>query len=84
VLVAGIVVGILASLQVPIVRRVPAALLLVAAASAVGVFLAHSHGYPGRFTVHAIPLASALTAIAANAMASGFTGSNGRVTQGNA
>ena len=81
VLVAGVLVGMLASLQFPISRRVPAALLLVAAGSAVGVFLAHSHGYPGRFTVHAIPLASALTAIAANTMTIGFTGSDWRASQ---
>ena len=51
-------------LQVPIVRNVPAALVIVAAGATVGSFLVHVHAYPGRISVHLVPLMSALTFIA--------------------
>jgi hypothetical protein len=66
VMAAGCVIGVLALLQVPSARRLPAALVLTAAGSAIGAFFAHAHGYPGRFSLHAVPLASAITAIAAS------------------
>ena len=65
VVVAGVMVGVLAAAQVAFAKAIPAGLLLVAIGSTVAAFLAHSHGYPGRFTVHVIPLAAAMTAIAA-------------------
>ena len=65
VVVAGVLVGLLATLQLSFSRSIPAGLLLAAIGSVVAAFLAHSHGYPGRFTVHLIPLASAITVIAA-------------------
>ena len=64
VMVAGLVIGVAALMQVPVARRVPAALVLTAAGSAAGAFFAHAHGYPGRFSIHALPLASAMTMIA--------------------
>ncbi len=60
VMVAGMVIGVAALLQVPLARRLPAAIVLSAAGAAVGAFFAHAHGYPGRFSIHALPLASAL------------------------
>ena len=83
VLVAGMIVGLLAALQFPIARRIPVSLLLVTMGGVAGAFLAHSHGYPGRFSVHLVPLASALTAIAASTMTSGLTGSDWRVSHNN-
>jgi len=68
VVVAGVMVGLLAALQLSFSRTIPAGLLLVAIGSVLAAFLAHSHGYPGRFTVHLIPLASAITAIAASTL----------------
>ena len=68
VVVAGVMVGLLAAFQLSFSRSIPAGLLLVAIGSVVAAFLAHSHGYPGRFTVHLIPLASAMTAIAASTL----------------
>jgi hypothetical protein len=65
VVVAGVIVGLIALLQLPLSRSIPGGLLLVAIGSVIAAFLAHSHGYPGRFSVHLIPIASALTAIAA-------------------
>ena len=60
IMAAGVVLGAAALFQVPIARRLPAALVLAAAGAAIGAFFAHSHGYPGRFSIHAVPLASAL------------------------
>lgn len=71
IVITGTLIGVLAALQLPLARRIPGGLLLVAAGSVLAAFLAHSHGYPGRFTIHLIPLASALTAIAAAGMISG-------------
>lgn len=64
-MLAGCVIGVAALLQVPVARRLPAALVITAAGSVVGAFFAHAHGYPGRFSIHAVPLAGAMTAIAA-------------------
>lgn len=60
VMIAGVLVAIAAVLQVPVARRVPGSLVLVAAGASLGAFFAHAHGYPGRFSIHAVPLASAL------------------------
>jgi hypothetical protein len=67
IVVAGVLVMVLAALQFPLARRVPAALLLVTMGGVLGALVAHSHGYPGRFTVHLVPFASALTVLAAHA-----------------
>ena len=74
VLLAAMVVIGLAVLQLPIARRIPVALVLVTVTGAASAFIAHSHAYPGRFTVHLIPLASALTAIAASAISTSARG----------
>jgi len=60
VMIAGVLVAIAAFLQIPVLRRVPGSLVLVAAGASLGAFFAHAHGYPGRFSIHAVPLASAL------------------------
>jgi hypothetical protein len=65
VMIAGLAIGVAAIAQVPIARRLPAALVLTAAGSTIGAFFAHAHGYPGRFSIHAVPLASALMMIVA-------------------
>lgn len=65
-MLAGCLIGVAALMQVPVARRLPAALVITAAGSVIGAFFAHAHGYPGRFSIHAVPLASAMTAIAAS------------------
>ena len=60
VMIAGMLVAMAAILQVPIARRVPGSLVLVAAGASLGALFAHAHGYPGRFSIHAVPLAGAL------------------------
>jgi hypothetical protein len=39
------------------VREIPAAVVLVLAGATLSSFLAHTHGYPGRMSIHLIPLA---------------------------
>jgi hypothetical protein len=64
VMAAGFAIGVAALLQVPVARRVPGALVLAAAGAAFGSLFAHAHGYPGRFSIHAVPLAGAIVALA--------------------
>jgi hypothetical protein len=71
IVVAGVLIAVLAALQLPIARRVPAALVLVTLGGVLGACFAHSHGYPGRFSVHLVPFASALTAIVASTIVTG-------------
>lgn len=59
--VAGAVVALLALAQTRLARRVPVIALVAAVGGTLGAFLAHAHGYPGRFTIHLIPFACALT-----------------------
>ena len=61
VMIVGALVAIVAFLFRPVGKRVPAVVVLAAMGGTVGAFLAHAHGYPGRFSIHLIPLACALT-----------------------
>ena len=60
VMMLGAQVLIAAVLQLPTARRLPATLVIVAAGSSAAAFLAHAHGYPGRFSLLSVPFASAL------------------------
>jgi hypothetical protein len=60
VMVAGVVAWTGAVLRRRIAQRMPASLLIAAAGAAVGALFAHAHPYPGRFSIHAVPLASAM------------------------
>jgi hypothetical protein len=71
VMAAGVVAWVAAVVQLPPARRIPAALLIVSAGAVVGAFFAHGHPYPGRFSIHAVPLASAMAFIAAQSLAAG-------------
>jgi hypothetical protein len=66
IMVIGCLLGVAALLHAPAARRLPAALVITAAGSVIGAWFAHAHGYPGRFSIHAVPLASAITVIAAS------------------
>jgi hypothetical protein len=68
VMVAGTIVVLLALTQTRIAFRIPAIAVIAAAGGTIGAFLAHAHGYPGRFTIHLLPFASALAATGAAAM----------------
>jgi hypothetical protein len=67
IMIAGALITVAALIQTPIARRLPAAVVWVAAGASVGAFLAHAHGYPGRFSIHLVPFASALTMVIAAA-----------------
>lgn len=69
--VLGVLAAIAAVMQMPVARRAPAIAVIVMAGAFVGAFLAHAHGYPGRFTIHIVPLAAAvaLTAVSGRARA---------------
>ncbi len=60
VLIAGAIIVIAALVQTPMARQAPAMVVIIAAGAAVSAFFAHSHGYPGRFSIHVVPFASAL------------------------
>jgi hypothetical protein len=65
IMVAGAVITLAALLQTPVARLVPATVVVLAAGGSVSAFLAHAHGYPGRFSIHLVPFASALVMIVA-------------------
>src|SRR5205823_6194893 len=55
--IGGVCCAMLALLQAPIVRRLPAALVLFCLAALSGGFVARGVAYPGRFSLHLIPVA---------------------------
>ena len=59
--IAGALIAVLALAQTRMAWRVPAIALVAAAGGTLGAFLAHAHGYPGRFTIHLVPFACVLT-----------------------
>lgn len=61
IVVAGVAVAALAMFWPRAGWRVPAIALIVAAGGTLGAFLAHAHGYPGRFTIHLLPFGAILT-----------------------
>jgi hypothetical protein len=62
---AGTAVAVLSICGVPRLRMVPLAAVIFFFAGIAGSFLAYSKAYPGRFSVHLMPVASALTVCAA-------------------
>ena len=60
----GAVVAVAALCQVPRVREIPAAVVAVIIGSTLSSFLAHTHGYPGRMSIHLIPFAVTAAVIA--------------------
>jgi len=59
----GVVAAVLAVVQMPGLSALPLAPALVCLAGMASAFIAHAHGYPGRFSVHLLPVATALTVI---------------------
>jgi hypothetical protein len=58
--VGGVACAVLALLQVPVVRRLPLTLVLFCLAMLSGGFVARGVAYPGRFSLHLIPVATAV------------------------
>ena len=63
--IAGTIVIVLATLQVPVVRRLPAVVTLAALGTFASGFFVHTHNYPGRMSIPLIPFACAAAAIGA-------------------
>lgn len=65
IVIVGVALAVGALLQVPGARRLPAAMVIVTLGATAGSFFAHTHNYPGRLTLHLVPLAAALAVIGA-------------------
>ena len=63
--VAGAVVAALAWMQVPGAKALPAALAIMTVGTIAGSFVAHTHDYPGRMSLHVVPFAVAMSICAA-------------------
>ncbi len=61
----GLLLSVLALLQVPRVSRLPLSIAAVAVGASASSFLAHTHAYPGRMSIHLVPFAAAMTIVAA-------------------
>ena len=61
---AGVLAAVAALCQVPRLRELPASIVVVVIGSTLSSFLAHTHGYPGRMSIHLIPFAVSAAAIA--------------------
>jgi hypothetical protein len=59
--VAGVLLSAAALLQVPKANRLPLSIALVTIGACVSSFLAHTHNYPGRMSIHLAPFAVAMT-----------------------
>ena len=70
-IVAGVVLSVLALLQVPRFARLPASVAIVTVGATMSSFVAHTHAYPGRMSIHLVPFAVAVAVVAVR-MACGF------------
>jgi hypothetical protein len=61
---AGAAVAVLGLLGVPRLRDLPAVAILFFVAAIAGSFIAYGFAYPGRFSIHLLPITSALTTCA--------------------
>jgi hypothetical protein len=59
--VTGVLLAVAVVLRVPVLRRLPFALAVVTLGACASSFLAHTHNYPGRMSIHLAPFAVAMT-----------------------
>jgi hypothetical protein len=78
--VAGFGASLLALLRVPIARRLPLGVAIMSVAAVAGGLVARGVAYPGRFSVHLIPVAVAIT-VSIIAMVIGAYVSNGSTAE---
>jgi hypothetical protein len=62
--VLGVLLSLGVLLQLPKLNRLPVSIALVTLGACVSSFLAHTHNYPGRMSIHLAPFAVAMTATA--------------------
>jgi O-antigen/teichoic acid export membrane protein len=59
--VAGVLLSVLALLQVPRFNTLPVSIAVVTVGATLSTFFAHTHAYPGRMSIHLVPFAIAMT-----------------------
>jgi hypothetical protein len=69
---AGAACAVMAAVLAPRMRTVPSRLLLFFAASIAGALVARGSAYPGRFSVHLIPIASSIAVCVIALVANGY------------
>ena len=62
--VGGVALSIAALVQLPGPRRLPFVSTALSVAAIAGAFAAHAHHYPGRMSIHVVPLATAVSVTA--------------------
>ena len=62
--VLGVLLSVGVLLRVPKLNRLPFSAAMVTLGACVSSFLAHTHNYPGRMSIHLAPFAVAMTATA--------------------
>jgi hypothetical protein len=65
---AGAIIAVLSLLGLPRLRTLPAAAVLFFFASIAGALVARGSAYPGRFSVHVMPITCALTICAVSSL----------------
>jgi hypothetical protein len=60
----GVLAAVAALCQVPRLRTLPLAIVLCVAGATASSFIAHTHNYPGRMSIHLVPFAIAAAAVA--------------------
>ena len=62
--VAGVLLAVLAVVSAPKINRPVLSIAVVTLGACVSSLFAHTHNYPGRMSIHLVPFAVAMTAIA--------------------
>jgi hypothetical protein len=57
--IGGMIASVLALAHVPVVRRLPLSLAIMCIGAVAGGFVTRGTGYPGRFSMHLMPVATA-------------------------
>jgi hypothetical protein len=70
VVVVGVGLALLALVQVPRVKELPASLALVVVGALASAVVTHTHNYPGRMSIHLVPFAVAMTIAAVSVLSS--------------
>ena len=69
--VGGVLLSLLALLQLPRFVRLPASVALVTIGAGASSFIAHTHAYPGRMSIHLVPFAVVMTVVAIRSVSGG-------------
>ncbi|MCU1386081.1 MAG: hypothetical protein JWL71_4778, partial [Acidobacteria bacterium] len=70
---AGVCAAAVALCQVPRLRQLPLALVIVTLGGCASAFLVHTHNYPGRMSIHVVPFAVAAVVLAVDRLTSSRT-----------